>query len=99
MYQILLVNNYPVELAGLRALLKSIRDVEVCGTALDGTKAVALASQELPDVAIVDLNFPDLDRLETISEIVKASPTTEVLVVSEEESVDMVNRALRSGAR
>jgi two-component system LytT family response regulator len=47
----------------LEALLRGYDDVEVLGSASNGTEAVALIEQHSPDLALLDLQMPELDGL------------------------------------
>jgi len=72
---------------------------QVCAEARGGQEAVALAAALKPDVAVVDLNMPDLDGLATTRQIRVASPTTEILVFTMDESEDLAAAVLAAGGR
>src|ERR1035441_8242620 len=86
-----------VGVAGLIADARS--DWEVCGEASTGSEAVASATALKPDIVVMDISMPDMNGLEATREILKASPGTEVLILSMHESDQMVYDVLGAGAR
>ena len=72
---------------------------EVCGEAPTGRDAVGKAKHLKPDVVIMDLSMPDLNGLEAMRQILKASPKTEVLVLTIHKSEHLERELLAAGAR
>jgi DNA-binding NarL/FixJ family response regulator len=99
MCRVMLIDNHPVALRGLRELLKSISGVEFCGAALDETSALLLAQRLSPEMVICEAALPETNGIQMISRIVRAAPNTDILVLSSEESIEIVRRTLRAGAR
>src|SRR5262249_44593357 len=99
MVYILLADNRAESRTRLRALLGTRSDFNVCGEASDGREAVDLAYQIKPDIVIIDVNMPIVDGIEATRQIRQASVGTEVLVYSDEHDPDIVEQALRAGAR
>jgi DNA-binding NarL/FixJ family response regulator len=99
MVSVLLVDDHPVFLHGLRALLSAIPEVEVLGEATDGTAAVQLALELRPDVVVMDLNMPGLNGVEATRQIMATAPEIGVLVLTMFEDDDSVFAAMRAGAR
>jgi len=99
MLQIMLADDHDVIRLGLRHVLKRQPDWKVCGEASNGREAVELAATLKPDVAIVDLNMPELNGLEATREILDKVPSTAVLIYTVEESEQVVHDALSAGAK
>ncbi len=97
--RILLVEDHTIVREGLAALVASTSDLEVAGEAGSGERAVALAKTLQPDVAVVDLNLPGIDGVETIERLRAAVPDLGVVVLSMYESPQHVRPAVRAGAR
>jgi DNA-binding NarL/FixJ family response regulator len=97
--RILIADDHPAFLAGLRLLLESLGDVEVVGAATTGSETVAAAIELVPDVVVMDLKMPDMSGIDATREIVAAAPSVNVLVLTMFEDQDLVFAALRAGAR
>lgn len=97
--RILLADDHPVYRAGLAGLIEVSDGLEVVGQAGDGYEAVELAAALQPDVAVLDLNMPDLHGLEATREIVKRCPATAVLVLTMYDDDATIFRAIQAGAR
>jgi DNA-binding NarL/FixJ family response regulator len=84
---------------GLRNILKLEGDFEVIGEAQDGRQAVALATKLRPDVVLMDIAMPLLNGLEATRQVLKALPTTKVLILSAHSDDAYVTNAMESGAK
>lgn len=99
MTSLLLVDDHPLFLDGVRAALTGEDDIEVVGEAHDVATALALAAELLPDVVLMDLNLPDGSGADATREITAISPATRVLVITMSADDAAVVAAMRSGAR
>ena len=97
--RVLIADDHPVVRDGLRALLSSVPGYDVVAEAATGADAVREAVLHTPDVALVDLQMPDLDGFAATSEIGKAVPSVAVLILTMHEDDDSVFAAMRAGAR
>jgi DNA-binding NarL/FixJ family response regulator len=97
--RILIVDDHALVRRGAREVLNSEQGWRVVGEAADGLEAVQKAVALKPDVAIVDLSMPSLNGVEVTRRIGSAVPVTKVLVLTMDESDQMVRRALEAGAR
>jgi DNA-binding NarL/FixJ family response regulator len=96
--RILIADDHEVVRAGVRSLLESQPDCEICGEAITGHQVVALARQLKPDVAILDISMPELNGLEATRQIRMVAPTVQVLILSVHESEELVREILNAGA-
>jgi len=99
MIRIMLADDYEVVRQGLRKILESREDWEVCGEATDGRAAVDQAIKLKPDVVVIDLLMPELNGLEATRQIRRALPDTEVLIFTVRETVELIREVLAAGAR
>jgi DNA-binding NarL/FixJ family response regulator len=97
--RVVLADDHPVVRAGLAALLTSLPGIEVVGVAATGREAIREVLTHHPDVAVLDLQMPDLDGFAATRELVRSAPRVAVLVLTMFEDDDSVFTAMRAGAR
>ena len=97
--RILVADDHELMRRGIIGLLQSQHSWKVVAEAANGLEAVEKARKLKPDVAIVDIEMPELDGLEAIRQIRKAVPSTKILTLTMHDSGRMVHRALEAGAR
>jgi DNA-binding NarL/FixJ family response regulator len=97
--RVLIADDHEVVRKGLRSLLESEPGLEVVGEASNGREAVERATAMKPDVVVLDVGMPELNGLEATRRIVKASPRTEVLILTVYETEEVIREVLRAGAR
>ena len=95
---VLLAEDHMVVRQGLLALLKMERDIEVVGEAETGHQAVALARKLQPAVVIMDIAMPLLNGLEATRQILKALPSTRVIILSAHGDDAYVEQVISMGA-
>jgi len=96
--RILVADDHEVVRAGVRSLLESQPDCEICGEAVTGRQAVALAQQLAPDIVILDITMPEANGLDAARQILKTLPDVRVLILSVHESEELVREILDMGA-
>jgi DNA-binding NarL/FixJ family response regulator len=82
----LVADDHPALVQAITDYLAS-SDVDVVGTAPDGERAVALASETRPDVAIVDFRMPRLAGVELLGLLREVSPETRLVVYTADAEV------------
>src|SRR2546422_11485509 len=97
--RILIADDHEVVRRGVRSLLKSRADWEVCGYAVDGRDAVQKAKELKPDLIVMDIRMPHLNGLEDPPIIRKEEPQTEILSLSHYEATEIRPAALHARAR
>ena len=97
--RILIADDHEVVRHGLRALLQNHQEWEICGEAVDGRDAVAKAASLKPDLAILDIGMPNLNGLDAARHILRAEPRIMVLILTIDESEQLMREVLNAGAR
>jgi PAS domain S-box-containing protein len=97
--RILVADDHEVIRRGIRALLAGGPGCEICGEAVDGRDAVEKAHQLHPDLIIMDVSMPNLNGLEATRMIRRNLPGTQVLILTQHDSQEMMRQAFNAGAR
>jgi two-component system, NarL family, response regulator LiaR len=98
MIRVLIVDDHPVVRQGLRYMLEQRPDIEVVGEGYDGEQAIALVSDLLPDVVLLDLLMPKMDGMMVVREIKRLSPKTEIIILTSFYEDDQIFNAIKAGA-
>ncbi|GLY83883.1 response regulator [Actinoallomurus iriomotensis] len=96
MIRVLVADDEPLIVAGIRTILGSADDIEVVAEAADGRAAVEAAVRHRIDVALVDITMPVLDGLSAIEELRRRAPGVRCVVLTSFGAEANVVRALRS---
>jgi DNA-binding NarL/FixJ family response regulator len=97
--RVLVVDDHPLFLDGVRAALAGADDVEVVGEAHDARGALSAAAELAPDVVLLDVGLPDGSGIDVTRELVAARPAVRVLIMTMSDEDDAVVTAMRAGAR
>ncbi len=97
--RVAIVDDHPVVLAGVKALLQAAPEIELVGEASSGTTALALITQLLPDVAVIDLSMPGVSGLELARLLAERCPGVKIIALTVHEDRAYVQPLLQAGAR
>ena len=96
--RVLMVDDHPVVLAGLKALVGADAGLTIVGEARDGRTALRLAMELVPDVVVLDISLPEMNGVELAAALRAERPECRVLVLTvHEESVPAAARGARRG--
>ncbi|MDX2216054.1 MAG: response regulator transcription factor [Oculatellaceae cyanobacterium bins.114] len=103
MIRIVLVDDQAIIREGLRSLLEAKGDLQVVAEAENGQVAIAqveslYATQQPPDVVLMDVRMPVMDGVAATRTICDRFPATKVLVLTTFDDDDYIGRAMRCGA-
>jgi DNA-binding NarL/FixJ family response regulator len=97
--RILIADDHEVVRHGVRSLLQNHEGWEICGEATDGREAVEKAAALKPDVIILDIGMPNLNGLDAARDILRDEPRTMILILTIDESEQVIREVLNTGAR
>ena len=97
--QIFIVDDHPMMRDGLRALISSESDLEVCGEADDALPALEQIEKLKPDLIIVDITLRSTSGLELLKDLHHRAPSVPALVISMHDESLYAERVLRAGGR
>ena len=97
--RILTVDDHPLILEGIANVLQRQPDMEVVGEASDGYQAIEAFGKLRPDVALIDLQMPGMNGIDTIMAILEKWPTARCVVLTTYAGDVQATRALKAGAK
>ena len=96
--RIIVVEDHPVLLDGLRQLIGSQPDLACVGAADNTSDAKRVVEQSKPDLMVLDLRLKAGDALELLKSVRVEHPQLKMLVLSQYDELIFAERALRAGA-
>lgn len=95
--RVLVVDDHPLMLMGISAMLQGVPDIEVAGTAGDGTQAFRKALELKPDVMLSDVVMPGMDGIELAAKMRAELPDIALLMLSSDSSPSTMEKLLHTG--
>ena len=96
--RVLVADDHPLILQGLRRTLEACEDIDVIGEARTGDEVVPLVERRRPDVVLLDMRMPGLDSAECIRLIASSQPDVKTIVLSASEDRATIDSAVAAGA-
>jgi DNA-binding NarL/FixJ family response regulator len=96
---ILIADDHDLMRRGLKTLIEAKPGWKVVYEAHTGREAVTKSEQLKPDIVILDISMPELNGLEAARRIRKASPNSEILILSVHYSDQLIRDILEVGVR
>jgi DNA-binding NarL/FixJ family response regulator len=98
--KIVVVDDQEMVRSGFVALLNTQPDIEVVGTAADGSEAVQVVRRTHPDVVLMDVRMPVMDGIEALRQLSEnpATAQTKVVMLTTFDADEYVHESLRLGA-
>jgi DNA-binding LacI/PurR family transcriptional regulator/signal transduction histidine kinase/DNA-binding NarL/FixJ family response regulator len=98
MTRLVIVDDNPLALAGLRALFETTADFTVVAEAADGAEALVAAREANADVVLMDLSMPRMDGIEACRRLTAERPATRVIIYSALGGEQRFAAAMAAGA-
>jgi DNA-binding NarL/FixJ family response regulator len=96
--KVLVADDHPLTLQGIRRVLEDVPDIEVVGEARSGSQVLPLIGQTDPDLVMLDIRMPQLDGLGCLDRIRKRYPNVKVVMLSAYTDREHIAAALKRGA-
>jgi YesN/AraC family two-component response regulator len=80
-------------------MLSVIPDVEVVAIASNGLQAINMAREHHPDIAVLDINMPEMDGLTAFKQIAQIYPDMGCIIISAEKESTVLREAMALGIR
>lgn len=96
--KVLLADDHPVVRTGLRVLLEKAADITVVAEAETGTEVLTLVTQVTPDVIVLDIEMPELNGVEVLSQFRELDCKANILVLSAHTHASYIREMLSKGA-
>lgn len=96
--KVLVADDHPLTLQGIRRVLEDVPDIEVVGEANSGSQVLPLIGQTDPDLVMLDIRMPQLDGLACLDRIRKRYPKVKVVMLSAYTDREHIAAALKRGA-
>ena len=97
--RIVIADDHPVVLIGVRNMLQGDHALEVVGDCGDGDEAITQTLELLPDILLLDLYMPRLPGLEAMRAIMNGSPSVKIILLCATITTQQIIEALQIGAR
>ena len=97
--RIVLADDHPIVLDGLRNLVRAESDFELVGEAANGLAALKVIRDCKPDVAVLDISMPELNGIVLSRRLAGELPGLRILVLTLHEDRAYLNQAMEAGVR
>ncbi|MGF2412568.1 response regulator transcription factor [Ferruginibacter sp.] len=96
--KVLIVDDHPMVLEGMRSMLAQISFVAIAGTAANAYEAVELIKQALPQIVITDINMPEISGIELALKIKAEFPQVKIIAMSTFKERSYISQMIQNGA-
>ncbi len=95
--RLLIADDHTLFREGLRAIFDAQAEIEIVGEAANGAQAVELATAQLPDIILMDIQMPEMNGIAATEKILDANPHIGIIVLTMLEDDDSVIANVRTG--
>ncbi len=96
--KLLLVDDHPLVLEGIRAIIETCSRIEVVGAASSAAEALEMAERITPDVAMMDINMHGTNGLDAIELFKEQHPATRIIMLSMHDNREYISTSVMYGA-
>jgi DNA-binding NarL/FixJ family response regulator len=96
--KLLIADDHPIFRKGLKGIiLESFPEIDIF-EAQNGTEAIDTIRNKIPDIAILDINMPEINGLDVAQLVLKEKLKTRVVILTMYKEKEMIRKAMLSGA-
>ncbi len=96
--KVLVADDHPLIVQGLRRALEACDDIEVVGEARTGAEVLPLVERRKPNVVLLDMRMPEMSGVECIEELKRSWPEVKAVVLSGSDDRASIDAAVKAGA-
>src|SRR5260370_39882556 len=96
--KVLIADDHPLMLHGIRRALEAAEDIDVVGEARSGDEVLALVDRRKPVLVLLDLHMPGIHGPAAIEETKRAWPDVKIVAISTSDDPFTTNAALMAVA-
>lgn len=96
--RLLVVDDHPMVLEGMKSMLQQISFVDLCGMAADAYAAMEMIKKETPHIVITDINMPEISGIELALKIRHEFPDVKVIAMSTFKERSYISQMIQNGA-
>ena len=97
--RLMLVDDHPVVISGIKNSLADARQIKVVGEVMDGSKVVSAVQKLAPDVLLLDIAMPGMNGLQITRRLAKTSPRVKVVAFTMHDDKEYILEVVHSGAK
>ncbi|GEJ46152.1 MULTISPECIES: response regulator transcription factor [unclassified Chryseobacterium] len=95
---IVIVDDHPIVIEGLRMMLNSQSFFNVAGSFASGAETLSFIRSQMTDIVLLDITLPDANGTELCRDIKKISPHTSVIMFSNRSERSIIMQSIQNGA-
>ena len=95
--KVLIVDDHPVVIEGLKGVIAADPEFELAGTAQDGQEALSMIKTQDPDIVILDILMPGMDGVEVTQKVREWNDRTRILIYSMSANKEAIVSLFRNG--
>ncbi|MCP5095813.1 MAG: response regulator [Chloroflexi bacterium] len=97
--RVLIADDVMATRRSTRLMMTLIPEVEVVAIAHNGRQALEMAVRHSPDIALMDVQMPEMDGITAVKEMLFHRPQLACIMISAERDRETLKHAMQAGAR
>jgi DNA-binding NarL/FixJ family response regulator len=98
MIKVIVVEDHPIMVEGLKNILRTDLTINVIGDYGNGKSVLLALEKEQPDVILMDVNLPDVSGINLTMEIKKKYEEIKIIALSVHDEQPVIHSMLQNGA-